>query len=148
MVQYIDEEVIPLDRVKLWKFLDLHLDNQAILEIHPDIVGQTLLNSRGDETTVERQIRFLGTTRRSVWRITYTRPDRSRWEILDSKGPLATGSYLENQYADAPGGGTAVQSEGDIRVTTFPGFMQRGIVNGAMNTIGKQDHAYLRAHPM
>lgn len=148
MVQYVDQEVLPLDRARVWRLLDLHLDSKAIVEIHPDIVGQTVMSSRGDETTVERQIRFLGSTRRSVWRITYVRPDRSRWEITESKGPLAQGSFLENQYSDAPGGGTLVQSEGEIRVVTFPGFMQRGIVNAALNSIGKQEHAYLRAHPL
>ncbi|MCI4335668.1 MAG: hypothetical protein L3K17_00510 [Thermoplasmata archaeon] len=147
MVQYAEQDIVPLDRARLWKFLDLHLDNSVIVQIHPDIVGQTLLSSRGNETTVERQIRFLGSTRRSVWKLTYDRPDRARWEIIESKGPMAQGSYLENTYSDDPGG-TLIQSEGDIRVTTLPGFMQRGVVNGAMNSIGKQDLAYLKAHPI
>jgi hypothetical protein len=146
MAGYRGSEVIPLTREQLWAFLDAHLDPATIVQIHPDIVAQRTLGQSGNETLLERQIRFFGKPRRSVWAVTYQRPDRARWEIRESEGPMATGSYLENTYRDAPGG-TLIETVGDITVTKFPRFLQPRIVRSAIDGIGMQDLAYLRRGP-
>ncbi|MCI4317285.1 MAG: hypothetical protein L3J96_01985, partial [Thermoplasmata archaeon] len=81
----------------------------------------------------------------SVWKLTYEPPTRTRWEILEGDGPMATGSYLDNVYSDVSGG-ILIKSQGDIRVTRFPGFLQSRVVRSALNHINDQDIEYLRTH--
>ena len=142
MAEYVDEGVFPLPRDKLWAFLDEHWDPALIGQIHQDIVGQKLLSRSENGAVLERTIRFRGKDLRSVWTVTWQRPDRIRWDISESVGPMASGSYLENTYADAPGG-TFVRSHGEITVTGFPKFLMRRIVRTAMGSIDRQDREYL-----
>src|ERR1700693_2759252 len=101
MARYADEGVIPLNREQLWQFLELHTQEAAIRRIHPDILSQRTVSSSREGSVFDRGIKFFGKVRHSNWKLTYERPDVSRWEILESEGPMLTGSYLVNRYSDA-----------------------------------------------
>jgi hypothetical protein len=142
VAEYVDEGAFPLSREQLWAFLDQHWDPAVIGQIHPDIVAQKVLNQRENGAALERTIRYRGKDLRSVWTVTWRRPDFIRWEIGESAGPMASGSYLENAYSDAPGG-TYVRSHGEITVTGLPKFLMRRIVRTAMGTIDNEDREFL-----
>ena len=142
MARYEDRGVFPLLPEDLWKFLDQHLDDATVSRIHPDIVGQRTVRRDGEDTVVERSIRFRRDVLRSTWKITYHRPTRARWEIVAGDGPMATGSFLENQYSDAVGG-TLIESRGEVTVVRFPRFLQRRIARVALGRIDTQDRAFL-----
>ena len=147
MVTYNDEGVVQLSIDQLWRFLDLHLDDRILPAIHPDTVAQRTLRRAGNESDVERTIRFLGRNRRSVWRLTYDPPTRARWEVIDGDGPIKTGSFLDNTYEVTPQG-TLLRSRGEVSVTTFPGFLQPKMVRSALDQVTEEDLAYLRANPL
>ncbi|MCI4318605.1 MAG: hypothetical protein L3K23_00510 [Thermoplasmata archaeon] len=136
--------MFPLLLDQLWSFLDAHLDDATVTQIHPDIVGQRTVSREGEVTTVERSIRFRRDVLRSTWKITYHRPSLARWEIVSGDGPMAPGSFLENQYSDAVGG-TMIASRGELTVVRFPRFLQRRIARVALGRIDAQDRAYLSA---
>ncbi|MFI5417557.1 MAG: hypothetical protein ACHQ2Y_01480 [Candidatus Lutacidiplasmatales archaeon] len=146
MVAYSDQGVQAVSRERLWKFLELHLDDAVIPRIHPDIVSQRTVQSSGNEHVLERNIRFFGKVRRSLWKVTYEPPDRTRWEILESDGPMLKGCHIENTYADGTAG-TLVRSQGEIAVAIFPRFLQKRIAYSALNGIDAQDAKYLAQHP-
>ena len=82
---------------------------------------------------------------RSRWKITYRPPQMARWEILESEGPWAPGSYIESAYSAAPGG-TLIHSHGDLRIKVLPFFMpQKSTIRKVLDTIYDEDIAYVRA---
>jgi len=142
MVAYEDEGVYPKPRAEVWNLLDDHLDDAKIRRIHSLISVQKTVQRTADETVVERWIDFRGKALRSIWRITYRPPDATRWEIVESQGPWAAGSFLENTYSDAPGG-TLIRSKGDLRLSVLPFFIpQRSLVRRVLDTIQNEDLAY------
>lgn len=143
MVSYRDRSVFPARREELWRLLRAHLDPDAIRSIHPLIQAQKLLRQEDDTTIVERVIEARGRRVTSQWKLTYQPPERSRWEIVGGDGPWAVGSYLENRYADDPGG-TRIETRAELRIVVVPFFFPQGlIVRSILNRIDQEDQAQL-----
>jgi hypothetical protein len=142
VAKYEDQGDLAISMDQLWAFLRLHLDPDQITRIHPEVVGQRILESAAGSTTVERRIRFGRRTLLSVWKITYAPPGSSRWDIVEGEGPMVMGSYLVNTYTPIPNG-VHVASRGEITVVGFPNFLQRWIVRTALGRIDRQDQVAL-----
>jgi hypothetical protein len=144
MVDYEDTTVFPAPREKVWKLLDAHLDDRAISSIHHLIKAQTTASRSGAETLVDRTIDARGKMLRSRWKITYQPPDLARWEIVDGEGPWKTGSFIENRYAEDPGG-TRITGRGDLTISVLPFFMsQKRTIQSVYSDIHDEDVAYAR----
>ncbi|MCI4349713.1 MAG: hypothetical protein L3J93_05805 [Thermoplasmata archaeon] len=143
MAHYQDEGILPVPRAELWKLLDHHLDDRAILAIHPRITAQRLVRLAGNEAFVERQIAVGRGTKSSTWKLTSNPPDAYRWEVLDGDGPWAPGSFVANRYSDDPAG-TMVRSEGELTIVGLPKFLQAWLARRVLAGIHSQDIAFLR----
>ncbi|MCI4351868.1 MAG: SRPBCC family protein [Thermoplasmata archaeon] len=145
MVAYQDDDMFPAPPDVLWKLLDAHLDDSAIRRIHPLILSQRTLNRNGMETIVERTIDARGKSLKSKWKITYNRPQTARWEVFESEGPWAVGSYVVNRYSAAPGG-TRIESRGDLKITVLPFFLpQKLVIRSVFGRLHNEDIAATRA---
>ncbi|HKS60036.1 MAG TPA: hypothetical protein VJS68_04595 [Thermoplasmata archaeon] len=144
MVAYEGQGVLPTSREKVWTLLQAHLQDDRIGQIHGLIRGQRTLSRSGEDTVVERTIDARGKLLTSQWKVTYRPPEFSRWEVLQSQGPWATGSYLENTYTSVPEG-TNIRSRGDLRITVLPFFIpQKAAMNRVFATIDSEDEAFAR----
>ncbi len=147
MAKYSDRGVLPVSRDKLWKFLNLHVKDEVIPLIHPDVVSQTILRQSPGEVVVARGINFRGKVRPNTWKLTSNPPDHLRWEVLEApEGPMAAGTWVDNRYSDVPGG-TLIVTEGDVTVLGAPRLFQKRIARIALGRIDAQDQAYLRKNP-
>jgi hypothetical protein len=145
MVVYEEDGVFPATPDLLWKLLERHLDDVAIHQIHPLVLTQHTWSHAGPETIVERAIDVRGKSMRSKWKITYTRPTMARWDILESEGPWAPGSFVENRYSPAPGG-TRIQTRGELKINVLPFFLpQKGLIRRLFDDLDKEDRAALNA---
>jgi hypothetical protein len=142
VAKYEDQGDLAISVEQLWAFLRQHLDPEQITRIHGDVLAQRVLESGPDSTIVERRIRFGRKTVRSIWKLSYSSPGASRWEILEGDGPIATGSYLVNTYTPIHGG-VRVATRGEIAVVGFPKFLQGWIVRTALGRIDHQDQVAL-----
>ncbi len=143
MVQYSDETLFPTPRSALWELLNSHLDDTEISKIHHLILSQKTMQRTGPETIVERRIDVRGKGMRSVWKLTYRPPEFARWEIVESQGPWAPGSYIENRYSESDGG-TRIVTRGDLRISVLPFFLpQKSMVRRVLATVHDEDVAYL-----
>jgi hypothetical protein len=147
VVQYSDDDVIEAPRAVVWRLLDEHLDDAKISTIHPLIQSQkTVLRTEG-EVQLDRVIDVARKPRKSHWRITFDRPERFRWEVLESEGPWASGSYLELKYAEQTPRTTAVTTRGALTVLRLPLFAsQERAVRTALNDLRTEDVFYLRRY--
>jgi hypothetical protein len=142
MVAYEDETVFPAPRDRVWKLLDAHLDDKTIGSIHHLIKAQSTVSRSGPDSVVDRTIDARGRLLRSRWKITYRPPDLARWEILDSEGPWAKGTYIENTYSDVPGG-TMIHGRGDMQISVLPFFLsQKRTINKVFADIHAEDLAF------
>jgi hypothetical protein len=147
MARYVDEGVFPVSREALWNFLELHLRDDTISQIHKGVLRQETVSTAHDEHLMRRTIDARGTPRTVLWKITYHRPDRSGWEITEApEGPFEPGSHVVNHYTEVPGG-TQIRTEVDLRIRGVPGLFQKRVVRSVLRTIDDEDLAYLRAHP-
>lgn len=147
MVVYEDQDVFPASREAIWKLLAAHRDDGTIGRIHALMRGQTTVSSSDAESVVDRVIDVRGKAMRSRWKLSYRPPEYSRWEIVESEGPWAKGSYIENWYSEAPGG-TMMRSKGELRVSVLPFFMsQMKTIRKVFGDIQDEDIAFLRANP-
>lgn len=146
MVRYADESVIPVPRERLWRVLDLHAQDATIARIHPDVLSQRTVRQAPGEYVVTREVKVLRRTASATWKVTFRPPDLFRWEVVDGTGPWSAGSYLANEYAEAPGG-TRVKSEGELTVVGLPGFLQNRLVRSALARIEEEDLRFLAALP-
>ncbi len=148
MVRVVDEGLFPQPRAALWKFLDLHLQDESIHAIHPAVLDQRTLRTDGEEVRLTRTLQARGRAKAVGWKITAHRPDWQKWEIVEApEGPMAVGSYLLNRYTEVPGG-TQVASEADITLTGIPRLFQRRILRRVFDDLDREDLAYLAAHPI
>lgn len=143
MVAYEDDGLFPAPPDAVWTLLNAHLVDGRIHAIHPLIVSQKTVSQSGPETVVERTIDARGKQLRSKWKITYRPPELARWEVIESEGPWANGSFLENRYSAAPGG-TRIQTRGDLRISVLPFFIpQKSTIRGVMAQLDREDVAAL-----
>jgi hypothetical protein len=143
MVAYDSSEVFPAPPETLWALLRSHLDDR-ILRIHGLIRSQRMISQSGAESVLDRSIDVRGKLMKSRWKLTYRPPDFSRWEILESEGPWAAGTYLENAYAAAPGG-TTIRSRGELRISVLPFFIPQGpAVRRVLDTVDREDRSFIR----
>ncbi len=143
MVRVDMEGLFPASRDKFWKLMDLHLDEVAVRAIHPGIVSQKILTRERGEATFEREWRLSGRTWKATWKYELAPPEKYRFDILSSEGPVGKGSFLENKYAEAPGG-TLVSTHGEMILQGVPRFMQGIVVKRTLNRIDREDLNYLR----
>lgn len=146
MVRYVDESVVPIPRDRLWRLLDQHAREGEISRIHPEVVSQQTVSQGPGELVVKRGVRMFRRVVNATWKISFMAPERYRWEILDGNGPWAAGSYLANQYSDAPGG-TLVRTEAELTVVGLPGFLQNRIVRLVLGRIDGEDLDFLSKNP-
>jgi len=146
MVAYEDDDRISAPRHIIWKLLDEHLDDKKILTIHPLIQSQTTVRRTGSEILVDRVIDVRRKLLKSRWKITYEPPERGRWEILESEGPWAPGSYLEVRYEEVPGG-TRLHARGDLSISVLPFFLsQKRTVPRVLNDVNIEDLSFLNRY--
>jgi hypothetical protein len=139
-----DDGVFPAPPDALWALLRAHLDDNRIHSIHPLVLTQQTMTRSGPETIVDRTIDVRGKPMRSKWRITYTAPDAARWDMLESEGPLASGSYLENRYSAVPGG-TRIQTRGELQISVLPFFLpQKPLIRRMINQLDEEDCAAVK----
>lgn len=125
----------------------MHLRDDRITRIHPDVVTQRTVSQSPGEVVVARGINFRGKVRPNTWKIVSSPPDTQRWEVLEApEGPMVAGSWVANRYSETPNG-TLVVTEGDVTVRGFPGFLQGRLARTALNRIDGQDQLYLRNNP-
>jgi hypothetical protein len=147
MVGYRDDELFPHPRARVWQLLEAHVDDATISRIHPLILRQKTVGKSGDETTVDRTIKAGRREVHSRWKITMRPPDFARWEILGGTGPYASGSWIENTYAEEATQ-TRIRSHGEVKISVVPFFVPQGrIVRGVFDTVGAEDQAFLRSAP-
>ena len=147
MVAYEDDTVFPAPRAAVWRLLDAHREDDRIGRIHPLISGQKTLDRSDTESTVERWIDVRGKGMRSVWKLTYRPPESARWEVVESQGPWAPGSYVDSRYLEVDGG-TLIQARGDLKISVLPFFLpQRSTVRKVLDDIHNEDVAYLTRAP-
>ena len=141
MVEYADESVFPQPIDRLWTLLRAHLDAGTIGQIRSQ---RTVQQVDGETTLLERGIDVRGKLMTSTWKVTYRPPGFSRWEVVASEGPWATGSFMENQYAPE-GTGTRLRSRGELKISVLPFFLpQRSTIRKVFETIDTEDQAFLR----
>jgi hypothetical protein len=146
MVAYEDEDLIPAPRDVVWRLLRDHLDDAKIVDIHPLVLSQKTVSRSGDEVVVDRRIDVSRKILGSRWKITYRAPDRARWEILESDGPWAPGSYLDVTYEEVRDG-TRVRARGDLTILPRPRLSsQERAVRTLLNDQRTEDVWYLRRY--
>jgi polyketide cyclase/dehydrase/lipid transport protein len=141
MVVYEDDGIFAAPPDAVWALLQAHLDDGRVHSIHPLILTQRTISQSGPEVLVDRTIDVRGRSMRSTWKITYRPPDFARWDIVESEGPWASGSYLENRYSAAPGG-TRIQTHGDLSISVLPFFLpQRFTIRRVFDRLEREDLA-------
>ena len=146
MVVYEDEELISAPRDVVWKLLDDHLNEAKVVEIHPLIRSQTTVRLSDSQVVLDRVIDVNRKPKRSRWKVACERPDRVRWEILESEGPWTRGSYLELTYHELPWG-TKVGAHGELEVAARSLFLSpERAVAVVLNDLHTEDLAYLRRY--
>lgn len=141
MVAYEEEGVFaaPIDNV--WRLLQAHLDDSRIHSIHPLILNQRTLSGSGPDTMVERTIDVRGKPMRSKWKVTPRPPESYRWEVVESEGPWAPGTFIENRYSTVSGG-TRIQTRGELRISVLPFFIpQKSTIRKVLNKLDEEDLA-------
>lgn len=146
MVTYDDEDVIDAPRAVVWKLLADHLDEKKIVDIHPLIHSQKVVSRSENEVVLDRVIEVNRKAKKSRWKITYHPPEGYRWEILESEGPWAPGSYLELTFAEE-GKRTRLHARGELTVMNLPFYLsQMRAIQSAMNDIHTEDVWFLRRY--
>jgi hypothetical protein len=144
MVDYHDEAILPFPRQRIWQLIDAHLDPALIRRIHPLIRSQETVTSRPEETVLQRTIDVRGELMNSRWRLTSQPPEMFRWEVLQSDGPWAEGTWLENRYSEVPAG-TRVESRGKLKVSVLPFLIpQSPVIRRVLSDLDVEDIAYLK----
>jgi hypothetical protein len=144
MVDYHDEAILPFPRQRIWQLIDAHLDPALIGRIHPLIRSQETVTSRPEETVLQRTIDVRGELMNSRWRLTSQPPEMFRWEVLQSDGPWAEGTWLENRYSEVPAG-TRVESRGKLKVSVLPFLIpQSPVIRRVLSDLDVEDIAYLK----
>ena len=146
MAHYSAESGIRISGAGLWEFLDLHADPAVIGQIHPDVLHQSVVRSSLKESVLERTLRVpRNPTLNSTWKVSRDPPETFRWEIIGGDGPMETGSWVENHYADSPEGSMWVRTEAGTSLRKVPRFLQKTAVRHVPNSSDSQDLAYLQA---
>jgi hypothetical protein len=144
MVSYAEVGLFPVTPDALWELLRAHLDDTRIHGIHPLVLTQQTVARSGPETIVDRTIDVRGKPMRSRWKITYMAPDSARWDVVESEGPWAAGSYIENRYSAVPGG-TRIQTRGELKISVLPFFLpQKPLVRRVLDQLDREDLAALK----
>lgn len=139
---------VPISRARPGEFLELHADPAVIGEIHADVLHHSIVRSSPKESALERTLRVpRNQTLNSTGKVTSDPPETFRWEIIDGDGPMETGSWVENDYADAPVGSTWIRTEAETSPRKVPRFLQKTAARRVLNSIDLHDLAYLQAHP-
>jgi len=144
MAEYSEEALFPFPRDQVWKLLHAHWDDTTIRQIHPMIRAQKTMSRSANEVVLHRTIDARGKLLNSEWKITFRPPDFLRYEIGASEGPYASGSFVEIQYSDAPGG-TRMRTHVKGRITVLPFFLpQKTFLKKVLADIDREDQAFLR----
>jgi len=146
MVAYEDQVLISAPQDIIWRLLNDHLDDKKISTIHPLVQSQTTVSRTGSEIVVDRVIDVRRKMMKSRWKITYQPPEKGRWEIVESEGPWAPGSYVDVSYAEVPGG-TQVSAHGDLMISVLPFFLsQKRTVARVLTDIHIEDLNFLNRY--
>ena len=146
MVAYEDEDIIPAPRDVVWRLLQDHLNDAKIVDIHPLVQSQATVSRTGDEVVLDRRIDVSRKILRSRWKVSYHPPERARWELLESEGPWAPGSYLEVTYGEVRDG-TWLRARGDLAVLPRPRLVSpERAVRTLLNDQRTEDVWYLRRY--
>jgi hypothetical protein len=146
VVLYDDDDLFPAPRDVVWRLLRDHLDDAKILVIHPLIKSQKTVSRTDSETVVDRVIDVRRKLLRSRWKLSYNPPEKARWEILESEGPWAPGSFVDVTYADVPGG-TRIHARGDLTISVLPFFFsQARTVRSVLNDVHIEDWAFVNRY--
>lgn len=143
---YENEELIAAPRSIVWKLLEDHLDDTKIRTIHPLVLSQKTVERTGSGVQLERVIDVGRKPKKSRWMIAYAPPDHAHWEVLESEGPWASGSYLDVRYEEVPGG-THVVAWGALSVRDPPLFVsQKRAVAQLLKDLDAEDFNYLNRY--
>jgi len=146
MVTYDDEDLIPAPREVVWRLLTDHLNHAKIVDIHPLIQSQKTVSQSGHEVVLDRVIDVRRKLKKSRWKLTFDPPDHARWEVVESEGPWAPGSYLDLTYIEE-GKSTRVRAHGELTIVQLPFFLsQERTIRSVFNDIHTEDVWYLRRY--
>jgi len=143
VVTVSEHSVFPAPREDLWKVLRLHLDDEVITRIHPNIQSQKRVGAEGDRSVMERTVRYYGRTFGLTVRYDMVPPERFRWEIIGSTAGVTPGSYVENRYEDA-GSATNVNTRGEMTLRGVPKLLEGLFVSRLLGQADTEDLRYLR----
>lgn len=146
MVTYDDEEVLAAPLDVIWKVLQDHRDDTKISTVHPLCLSQTTVSRTENESVVDRVIDVRGKSMKSRWKLTFRPPVSYRWEVVESDGPWAKGTFVEVRY-DAVPGGTRVKAHGELSISVLPFFLsQKRTVARLLNDISAEDWNYINRY--
>jgi hypothetical protein len=137
------ESVFPAPREQLWRVLKLHVEDDQIGMIHPNILSQRQVSREGNHLVLERKIRLLGKNYTTTMVVEMAPLEMYRWEITASDGLLAPGSYVENRYTEAKDG-TRVSTTVQMTLKGVPGFLQSWMIKRNLSQADDEDLEYLR----
>jgi len=143
MAQFTMESVFPASREQLWKVLNLHVEDDRIVKIHPNFLSQRQVSREGNRWVLERKIRLLGKNHTFTMAIDMAPPDLCRWEIVASDGLLTPGSFVENRYTEASEG-TKVNTTVQITLKGVPSFLQSWMIKRNLSQADDEDLEYLK----
>lgn len=142
MVVVSEETVFPFPKEKVWRLIELHMDDQVVRKIHPGILSSRQLSREGDVWAFERSMRTRRRTFTLKWRFELKPMESLREEVISSTGGIAPGSFLENSYS-AVGDSTKVSTRGNMILMGVPGFLQGRLLKGVFSNTDKEDLRYL-----
>lgn len=142
MVTVSADTIFQFPREKVWRLMELHMDDEVIRRIHPDVLTSKQLSRDGNCWVFERRMRAIRRTFNVTWRFELKPMETVREEIISSTGGIASGSFLENTYSDA-GHSTRVSTTGEITLLGVPRFLQARLLKRVFNQTDKEDLEYL-----
>ncbi len=144
MVELSLSGVFPAPRETLLKVLALHLDDEAVRRIHPDMAWQRTIRRDGAKVIVERLWRIGRRPWKATWSLELRAPESYSYEVLESDGILEKGFRVDNAYAVVPEG-TLITTRAAATMRGVPGFLQGWLLRRALNDADDADLAFLRA---
>jgi hypothetical protein len=136
------EGVFPVPREKIWRLIELHVDDNVIRKIHPSVLSSKQLNKEGNSWVFERKMRSYGGVFNLKWRFELMPMDCFRAEVISSTGGVAAGSSVENRFIDA-GDFTKVSTKAEMSLIGIPSFLQSWFLSRVFRQADKEDLRYV-----
>lgn len=142
MVVVSEEVIYPFPRERVWRLMELHMDDEVVRRIHPSVLSSRKLSNQGNVWIFERTMHTRGRTFSLRWRFELKPKESVREDVVWSTGGIAPGSFLENTYSDI-NDFTKVSTRGNMVLLGVPGFLQGRVLKSAFSETDNEDLKYL-----